>query len=237
MLKYASYETAERIVKGQSLKFNNPEFFNDPFDCDINLLEFNIKEASEEVKNDLLELKKSIPQNIPNELFAKAYEASQKDKIKRSSICCFSMEYNVPTMWSHYADNHNGIALIFDYEIEQPFESIPKNNVAAFPVDYDNYTRLNYCSSKANGIKKLFGTKSQEWRYESEFRLILLNGSSGLIRFNKSFLSGVIFGLRVNEKDIEKFMSICSDYRYENLRFSRMKKEELEFRIEEINVT
>lgn len=79
----------------------------------------------------------------------------------------------------------------------------------------------------------MFGTKSAGWRYEAEFRLILLN-KSGLIRFNKPFLSGVIFGLRVNEEDVKRFMSMCSECGYENLRFSRMKKVGLEFRIEKI---
>ena len=98
ILKYVSHETAELIVKGQSLRFNNPEFFNDPFDCNIGLLEFDFRETSEEVRNDLQELKKSIPQNIPDELLVEAYEAAQRDKIRKSSICCFSMKYNVSIM-------------------------------------------------------------------------------------------------------------------------------------------
>ena len=236
ILKYASYEVAELIVKGQSLKFNNPEFFNDPFDCDINLLEFSIEEVSEEIKNDLLELKKSIPRNIPNELLAEAYEASQKDKIRRSSICCFSMEYNIPTMWSHYADNHSGVSLIFDYEVEQPFEDIPKSSISAFPVNYadSDCKPFNYLSSKKNGIVKLFGTKSTEWSYESEFRIMLLN-RSGLIRFNKPFFSGVIFGLRVSKRDVESFISMCNECGYRNLRFYEMKKEGLKSQIKKIN--
>ncbi len=153
ILKYASYEIATMIVCGQSLKFNNPEFFNDPFDCDIDLLDFEIKEVSEEVQSEILMLKNSIPYEISDELLREAYEASQKDKIKRSSICCFSMRYDMPTMWSHYADHHNGIALVFDYAIDQPFESISNENLTSFSVDYDNYTKMNYPEAEPSGYQ------------------------------------------------------------------------------------
>ena len=130
ILKYASYKNAEKIVRGQSLKFSNPESFNDPFDCNIDLLQFNYEEVSTDVLSDICELKKLIPQNIPSELLLEAYKHSQLEKIRRSSICCFSMRYDVSTMWAHYADDHNGVSLVFDYQVEQLFEDIPKTDIS-----------------------------------------------------------------------------------------------------------
>ena len=220
------------------MKFNDPKSFNDPFDCAIDHLRFDFEEISTGVLSDICELKKLIPQDIPRELLLEAYKHSQLDKIKKSSICCFSMKYDVPMMWAHYADDHNGVSLVFDYEVEQPFKNIIKSRIAAFPVNYadSDCKPFNYLSSKKNGVVKLFGTKSTEWSYESEFRIMLLN-TPGLVRFNKPFLSGVIFGLRVSERDIKSFISLCNGCGYRNLRFSRMKKEGLEFQIEEINAT
>jgi hypothetical protein len=39
--KYVSLETAIKILETNSLKFAKPSTFNDPFDCDVNLLDFN----------------------------------------------------------------------------------------------------------------------------------------------------------------------------------------------------
>ena len=54
--KYCSYDVGELIVSGQVLKFSNPSSFNDPFDCDINLLEFNFDDCSQEILDDLEKL-------------------------------------------------------------------------------------------------------------------------------------------------------------------------------------
>ena len=43
--KYISLETAIKILENNSLKFSKPSTFNDPFDSDVNLLDFNFDGA------------------------------------------------------------------------------------------------------------------------------------------------------------------------------------------------
>ena len=60
IFKYCSYDIGELIISSQLLKFNNPKSFNDPFDCDINLLKFDFSERSEHVINEIEILKTNL---------------------------------------------------------------------------------------------------------------------------------------------------------------------------------
>lgn len=236
--KYCSYDIGELIVSGQLLKFSNPSSFNDPFDCDINLLEFDFDDCSQEIKDDIKKVKLGLSKtwgidmslavdSFPKEKFEEFYRNSQINKIQKSSICCFSRVYNSITMWSHYAENHNGICLIFDPRIKDPFEDFNSERFTEGTVDYDNYTPTNYLKSKREGIKKLFLTKSNYWKHEEEVRYIIFE-DYGFFSFKKEFLTGVIFGLRVKEEDIYRFINICDKKGYTGLLFGRFTKEKLQ---------
>ena len=47
--KFCSFEIAELIVSSKMLKFNNPSNFNDPFDSNIDLLQFDFSDCCDEV--------------------------------------------------------------------------------------------------------------------------------------------------------------------------------------------
>ncbi|HHX70078.1 MAG TPA: DUF2971 domain-containing protein [Gallicola sp.] len=231
--KYCSYDNGLLIVLGQLLKFRNPSFFNDPFDCDINLLEFDFDDCSQDILDDLELIRNSFQTDMSNEInsipknkLEEIYRKSQIDKIEKSSICCFSTNLDNTTMWSHYADNHKGICLIFDPFINEPFLDVNSENVISGTVDYDNYTQINYLKSKREGIKKLFLTKSNHWKQEDEFRYIILRNYD-YIQFKREFLKGVVFGSRVQEDDLSRFISICINNGHNNLDFGRFQKDKL----------
>lgn len=236
--KYCSYDVGELIVSGQVLKFSNPSSFNDPFDCDINLLEFDFGECSQEIMDDMEKIKQDISKtwgtdmssaidSIPKAKLEEIYRNSQINKIQRSSICCFSRIYNSTTMWSHYADNHKGICLVFDPFVKNPFTDFNSDRFTEGTVDYDNYTPINYLKSKLDGIKKLFLTKSNDWRHEEEFRYIIFE-DYGFFSFKRDFLKGIIFGLKVKDEDINRFMNICDKKGYTDLLFGKFTKEKLQ---------
>jgi len=243
--KYCSYEVGELIVSGQLLKFSNPSSFNDPFDCDINLLEFNFDDCCQEVLDEMEKIKQEISKtqgtdmsktiaNIPKAKLEEIYRNSQIKKIQKSSICCFSTICNSTTMWSHYADNHKGICLVFDPFVKDPFKDFNSERFTEGTVDYDNYTPVNYLKSKLEGIKKLFLTKSNDWRLEYEFRYIIIEDHR-YFSFKKEFLKGVIFGLRVKEEDIYRLIDICDKKGYTGLIFGRFTKEKLQLDLEIYN--
>lgn len=172
--------------------------------------------------------------SIPKAKLEEIYRSNQINKIQRSSICCFSTIYNSTTMWSHYADNHKGICLIFDPFVKDPFKDFNSERFTEGTVDYNNYTPINYLKSKREGIKKLFLTKSNDWKHEDEFRYIIFE-DYGFFSFKKEFLKGVIFGLRVKEEDIYRFINICDKKGYTGLLFGRFTKEKLHLDLEIYN--
>lgn len=243
IFKYTSFETGKKIINSQSLKFNNPDFFNDPFDCDIDLLEFDFSERSPEIDEDLRKVKQSIIDeakdlsnrfdDIPQSEFERIYKNNQINKIKRSSICCFSKNHSKTTMWTHYAEDHKGVCLVFDLSHPVPFIDYEANRFTQGPVDYENYYPINYMKSKTEGIKRLFLTKSNDWNYEEEYRYILFDRKD-FIKFYKNFLKGVIFGLKVTDNQINDFKKLCLENGLVNLSFSKFKKDRLKLELQNV---
>ena len=243
--KYCSYDVGELIVSGLILKFSNPSSFNDPFDCDINLLNFDFRECNQEIIDDLEKIKKDVSKTFGKDMsieidsitktkLEEIYRNSQINKIQTSSICCFSRIFNNTAMWSHYADNHKGICLVFDPYIQNPFTEFNSDRFTEGTVEYENYTPINYLKSKRNGIKQLFLTKSNDWKHEEEFRYIIFE-DSGFFSFKKEFLKGIIFGLRVKDEDINRLMNICDKKGYTNLLFGKFTKNKLQLDLKILN--
>src|SRR3569832_2664480 len=90
----------------------------------------------------------------------------------KKGLMCFSDNWASPVMWAHYADKHHGVCLGFD---------IPKrgDEDLLFPVVY-NPSRLQYVLDHTKDvlgldqtfIHALIETKSREWSYEREYRVV-----------------------------------------------------------------
>lgn len=219
--KYTALDFALKIATTSTLKFTNPSKFNDPFDCDISRLNFDLSTANESINNEIEYLKRRFNSNpaLTPELFERGYKESQINKIKRASVCCFSFTSNNILMWAHYADKHYGACLIFDNLVENKFSNIPDSRLTTVPVNYKPFNEVNYFENKLEAIRNLFGTKSIEWEYENEYRIVILE-PEGIVKFNPQFLTGIIFGLKVSDEEIDNFINTCKK-QYLNLSFKR----------------
>ncbi|MFT6746490.1 MAG: hypothetical protein ACJAZ2_000831 [Glaciecola sp.] len=243
IFKYSSYDVGKLIISSQSLNFNNPRSFNDPFDCDINLLKFDYTDVSEEINAEIQLLKANLKKKrepsfieginaLTDSKFEEFYKKAQINKVNNSSICCFSKTHNDTTMWSHYAASHTGVCLIFDPYVKDPF--ISRRMVGNGPANYsNNHDVVNYLQSKIKGIENIFFSKSKEWEYESEYRYISFE-EYGLFKFDPNFLKGVIFGQRTNESQIIRMKELCEESGFNNLSFGKMIKKKLELEFERI---
>jgi hypothetical protein len=78
-----------------------------------------------------------------------------------TEIYCLSEKADVPLMWGHYAGSHTGICLEFDAR-RAPFATAEKvKYVSAYPA-FD----------VLKGSYESLFTKSADWSYEAEWRLI-----------------------------------------------------------------
>jgi hypothetical protein len=232
--KYCSLNAAESIIKTNTIKFSDPASFNDPFDCDVDLLEFKLPNKLDEHTIYELETIKGMFQNyhgfddlIKEEGFIEEmYRKAQIEKVKGARVSCFSLIENNILMWSHYADKHKGICLEFDSDLtSHGFTNLAEEDITEGEVGYTEYEKTNYLSSnRIFAVYKMFLCKSNAWSYEKEFRLITLNKKPELQEFKKSFLKSVYFGLNMTPSEIAKFISLCSECNYETLKFFKAEK-------------
>lgn len=97
--------------------------------------------------NDLEQLTLFNTQNS-SKLFCfesfKKYISSISDKFfNNTSISCFSEDFTNTLMWAHYASNHSGICLEFDFANSQSFPIILKNHTKQLrTTDIENFSYL-----------------------------------------------------------------------------------------------
>lgn len=162
-------------LKHKYLYHNSYLSFNDPFDCNINLVSFE--------RNG--KLKKTH----------KKKKDSFKNKLNNIGICCFTENKNSILMWSHYSDSHKGYCLEF---FKKENELYPVNYIKDF-------ARTNYYENVKDSEFHITYSKSIEWKYENEFRSIVTNidsknPNSRKIKFDDKRLKAVYFGVKATDK-------------------------------------
>jgi hypothetical protein len=219
IFKYTSFEIGESIISNKCLKFTNPKSFNDPFDCNFDSVYFDVSEKLDSrVENDIEVLRKGFPNDVlTNDLLSQAYEKTQKNKKDGCAVCCFSLNQNNNLMWAHYANNHKGICLEFDYTLSLE-EVIDVRIDIQGCINYDLDEKVNYCTDKIRGMRNIFLNKSSSWRYEEEFRLLILD-EEGIYHYKPKFLKSVVFGLRTTEHDRNRLMRACERLQLTHLNF------------------
>ncbi len=122
-------------------------------------------------------------------------ELDWENKLRRFRLLSLCAERNNPLLWSHYADSHRGVAFEFD-------ASCTKNTSfqIAKPVKYQKrapriISRKVFIESVIGladqpdvGTYPLILTKSVEWSYEKEWRIVLMTEEG-----EKSLYSDLMF--------------------------------------------
>lgn len=241
-------------ISNNYLWFSNPLDFNDPYDCNLKLdfdntedelrLFFKSSKNNYVLKNDDRGLTIDVEEktraflNNPDLMREKIHDIFVNQIVSSYGICSFSENDQSLLMWSHYADKHKGVCLVFDVKSDLSFFSTP------FKVEYQSkYPKINYVRDKINekplSSQSVFATKSKDWEYEDEIRIIKdihsFNEFRGEIYFNKTCLVEVIFGYKLS-KDKEK-TNFLKDYfkgfGY-NIEFSEIKLKDHEFGLEKL---
>ena len=237
------------LLVNNEMWFSNPADFNDPYDCNL-LIDCN--NTLEEIQQHLNE--KAIKYNLKlseQEILQKAQywfqtpnalkdylKKNQNEELERKGIACFSKSDKILLMWSHYSDSHRGACLTFDISKDHNFFALP------FLVEYPiEYPKVNFIREKNTRVryKHIIATKSVDWKYEEEVRILKDSRdhgkSRGNIKFNKESLIEIKFGLKTNPKDIETLVKITDgqDYKHVKLFQANLKAEEFGINFNKIN--
>ncbi|PXW88228.1 Protein of unknown function (DUF2971) [Nitrosomonas sp. Nm84] len=135
-------EFALKALRDRRLKISRINELNDPFEfCAADFSHSDTKAKLETFKNQV------------NEQYG---------------VICFSEHYHDPVLWSHYADGHRGVALVFE---------IPDDQVIS--IDYQperlrlDVDAIIQCGGfSESDLNKLISTKFSSWRYEKEIRMM-----------------------------------------------------------------
>lgn len=138
------------------------------------------------------------------------------DELNNYRQLSFTMSDNrlgfaIPAMWGHYGDRGRGVCLIFDRN--KILSNLPCNSHYSritYSGDYcKDYDSSIVCNDKADAyilqnMKEIFFTKTEDWSYEQEFRIVCKADSTERHKYIpiSSALKGII---------IQKPQSISSD--------------------------
>ena len=203
-------DRARRIFTHNELYFSSKNQLNDPFDCKFG---YSFAASDEEIRRYFW---RSLERNRPNwnRNKKRRWIAERRDMIKRHDpelerklvkgteqiiseigICSLTRLPDDILMWSHYADAHKGFCIkLHDDEKEWCIARAQKIKYSkqypiVNPITDDDLTRL----------EKTLLTKSKNWEYEQEWRIIDHEKKPGIQRFPQHLLVGVIFGCRMSE--------------------------------------
>lgn len=220
---YANNLDFKNSIRQNYLWFSDPLDFNDPYDCNMvtgidstfeEIFDYLLRENQKHdfgVTDSNLRIRAKQLFDNPSERKKLSIE-SDLDTVSKLGICCFSQKMDSLLMWSHYGDKHRGVCLTFDimadselfssiYSLEYPL-LYPKYN---WPKDQDKFHSLRF----------LIATKSKEWEYEDEIRVVKDRHNTpffrGKVRFDKKALVSVSFGYNCTLYDINEIKQVLDD--------------------------
>ncbi len=234
LYKYRNYNSRSlSMLKNKEIYFSNPNSFNDPVDCKINILsavKAAIKLAEHEepaTKNKLEEIEKLT--NLFSDI---------EEDVKHAGVYSLSKEENNVLMWSHYADKHKGFSVGFS--LSNNFIKFNERDeiIGTADVSYsEDNPFIKYFLSITKNTKlpswdefwpcifsMALTSKSKEWTYENEVRII--RGNPGVVNFSPSELIEVIFGLEMNEDNKNNLKAILSGNEWKHIQMKEVIRED-----------
>ena len=123
-------------------------------------------------------------------------------------------------MWSHYADEHKGLAILYDFP--EAYLDDGKTFIGTVEVTYEENSLTNWFLKMAKKLptqleelsielaKIYLAVKSPDWQYEKEARII--KHEPGPLEIQKDYIKQICFGLNTPESDIDLIKEIVGHY-------------------------
>lgn len=245
--KLTEEQLLTELLKSKFIRKNIDNALNDYgkniklFSCDSLMDEIERFFKTNNLKYDFNSFRSEI-ENLKDEIF-KEIRLQISEKIR---ISCFTNSYDNILMWSHYSSKHNGICVGYDF-IKEP---ILLTNV--YPILYDKkrpaisskelIIRNGKVEVEQNKLAKLIVdsilTKSEVWKYENEWRVIMDKNSLTNDDFTYKCITSIYFGSKVSDEAVRNFLDEM--YRHLcifNLKYYKMMVDDSDYKLitKEIN--
>lgn len=170
-----------------------------------------------------------------NDPFDCPFSGPAREKMEKIGISCLSGKGNNSLMFSHYADEHRGVCLIF---APSKFSSL----VNRWGVDVGGRVqRVCYYNrfpdfDEEREPAKIATSKNRDWNYEDEYRLTTNNAyRSGVYTFDPDALIGIIFGVRTSEEKKEEIYKSAKDTQ-RSIEFYQARKSDHSYNLDIVRV-
>jgi len=229
LYKYCDQLGIVKILGALELKLPYISEVNDPLECLPFIYCSNNKAAMKAQilrtfnRNDISQIvdwEQKIDEVIKTGMLQKKLEDDLReyiyDYIRKGLLLSVSQEARSTVMWAHYADKHKGAIIGIDFD-----RIFPKYRIKMNEVTYSKQRpKMDVLddSEKEENFGKTLITKSDEWTYEKEFRVIFgdaylmdlerqglaclkdFNGKkTWFLRLNPESIKEIIFGLYTEE--------------------------------------
>ena len=224
LYKYCTFDGAHATFQNSAFRFTPLVEFNDPYefmpaqtdlsaDTDIileHMLRTKGSEYSEQEKAKILSCLSSdeVRQHLLKQLKDGNYNILSAAKAFVSSYlaCCFSEHNNSLLMWAHYAQQHQGICIAVETAQSMIYQQV---------IYQKERPRLSF-SEDPKTFQRLLYTKSIDWAYEKEWRILLqkedtvarFEEGKYLVPIKKSGIKAIYFGLRTPVAQKEKLKKL-----------------------------
>jgi hypothetical protein len=238
-------ENHKKLLREREIYFPSPNDFNDPFDCFLMLRYDLLTDKEKKLKYEEIyranhpkastsEVQLHVKRWKRLKLMETNYLLSTSEKMLRDNnerIGIFSLtKTKTPILlWSHYASSHEGFAVGFDSEllIENILSSFNHINIDARYTDVEYHSVYPIIIPKKINDKetssKPLSTKSVEWGYEQEFRIILFGGPREKLNLKHNVFSEIILGCNIKQNDKEEILTIAKS-NFSNVKLLQAKK-------------
>jgi hypothetical protein len=212
-------------LKENYLWFSKPQFFNDPFDCNMEVIKHYNRFLNE----------------LTNNYGGDTYDLILKNT-KEFGICCFSETNDNIHMWSHYTNSHSGVCIEYDCRgFDDYFSELFQAKCHLLKVNYKNNFidlneeieirdkrrkfSLNEILRDRKLLDKLFEQlllqkNEKDWSNEKERRMIIgglarRNMPKGIelergykVPINRDMITSVVFGVNTSNELQENIKNI-----------------------------
>lgn len=248
-----------KILSDKELFFASPDSFNDPFDCQAPVR--STAGSRDQIISRFVRIHKiSYPYLTTAQPYEFATDSYQKktfmsperiemlnkqkqDFISRSvGFFCMSSNYRTILSWSHYSDSHRGFCVGIEVKMLAKLCAAYNDThgppMGLMPVKYDNLFPMidPFVDSDQAKLQKQFFTKSKEWEYEREYRVMLAEGANTFVKVENLELRRLILGCQIRPENRNLIISILKEKHPNTLLFqAEMKEEEYGLRFQRLS--
>ena len=240
LYKYLSPDRLD-VLENSCVRFTQPDQLNDPFESRPNmsairrsarasLAKRNPKAPAEQIEQGVDQFIEAFPNLLGESMVVLSLSGTCRNQL----------------MWAHYCDSHQGFTIGFDPQStffsskrEGPTKITYAKERAIIPLDEDNPSKTSFLA----GNKDFLLTKSDEWDYEEEFRVLAdpntaetsIRTDDGtdihLFAFPSSAVREVILGYNTKPQDESRIRAIVAK-KYPDAKLLKAQLNESEFRMD-----